>query len=164
MPWDGRIDAGFARAQGNGASGFGVIATIVFIIEDDIEGFKTGNGKIRIPVTISGGSAMDNAGNLYDIDGDEFILEFDLNQSNSSQYKLVLYPNPARDLVDIFLNGKTEIETIQIYDPQGRAIQSFEGIDSKHHSLDISMLPAGLYYVQVKHTAGLSTQLLSVIR
>ena len=164
VPWDGRIDAGFARAQGNGASGFGVIATIVFIIEDDLEGFKTGNGKIRIPVTISGGGAMDNAGNIYDVDGDEFILEFDLNQSNSLQYKLVLYPNPARDLVDIYLNGKTEIEAIQIFDPQGRVIQSFESINSKHHSLDISMLPAGLYYVQVKHTAGLSTQLLSVIR
>lgn len=52
VPWDGRIDAGFVKANGNGASGFGVIATIVFIIEDDAEGFKSGDGLIHLPITL----------------------------------------------------------------------------------------------------------------
>ncbi|MBL0005915.1 MAG: hypothetical protein IPP25_01690 [Saprospiraceae bacterium] len=51
VPWTGRIDAGYAKAGGNGASGFGVIGTITFIITDDFEGFKEDDGIIQIPIS-----------------------------------------------------------------------------------------------------------------
>ncbi len=120
VPWDGRIDAGFARAAGDGAPGFGVIATIVFIIEDDLEGFKANNGIIQIPVTLHAGIVMDDDGTLFEVEGDEFILAYDLYAANSNKYQLIVYPNPATDLVDIHINGKTAIESISVLDPQGR--------------------------------------------
>lgn len=164
VPFDGRIDAGFSRANGNGASGFGVIATTTFIIEDNIEGFKTDGDLIQIPVTLTGGTAMDNDGTLYDIDGDEVILTYNLHNINQNPYNLLVYPNPAKDIVEVHINGKTAIKSINIIDPQGRTIRSFDDIDQKHYQLDISALPMGLYYIQVDHNEGVISQLLSVIR
>lgn len=164
VPWNGRIDGGFARANGNGASGYGVIGTITFIIVDDIEGFKMSNGLIKIPITLEAGTAMDSEGTLFDVEGDEFILTFDPNESNRNKYNLVVYPNPATDIVDIYINGKTSMESIQILDPQGRQVKSFDGLELKHHQIDVSSLPVGLYYIRLNHTEGVISQLLSVIR
>ncbi len=164
IPWDGRIDAGYAKANGNGASGFGVIATIVFIIEDDIEGFKEDDGIIQIPISLHAGTAMGADGTLYDVEGDEVILTYDRGNSSADKYNLIVYPNPAQDFVDIHLNGKTAIESVTLIDPQGRVIRNYDDINQKHHQIDISELPAGLYYMQVNHTHGVMTQLLSVIK
>ncbi len=164
VPWDGRIDAGYSKANGNGASGFGVIATIVFIIEDDAEGFKEDDGIIQIPITLQYGTVMGADGTLYDVNGDEVILTYNRRDIHKDQYKLIVYPNPAQDFVDIHLNGKTAIESVSLVDPQGRIIRNYSNINLKHHQIDISSLPVGLYYMQVRHTHGVMTQLLSVIR
>jgi len=164
VPWNGRIDAGFAKANGDGASGFGVIGTITFIIVDDIEGFKSDNGLVHIPVTIDSGVAMDANGTLYDVDGDETVLTFDPKNSSPDPYTLILYPNPATDQVNVHLNGKTSIHSLDIVDTQGRIIRSMNNINDKHATVDTSALPVGLYYIQVQHEHGRLTQLLSVIK
>ncbi|MEP6648022.1 MAG: Ig-like domain-containing protein [Saprospiraceae bacterium] len=164
VPWDGRIDAGFSRANGNGASGYGVIATTTFIVVDNIDGFKTDNGLIQIPITLDGGTAMDNDGTMYDIDGDQVTLTYDLHRANPNKYTLLVYPNPAQDLVDIHLNGKTAIKSIDIIDPQGRVIRSYNDINQKHFQADVSTFPMGLYYIRVNHNEGVITQLLSIAR
>lgn len=163
-PWDGRIDGGIARARGKGATGYGVIATVTFIIVDDIEGFKDDDGTIEIPVILQAGAGMDNNGTLYDLEGDEFILKYKPYDTNRPEFNLIVYPNPAHDLVDIHLNGKTTIGSIDIIDPQGRQIANYAGIDAKHHQLNVLNLPAGLYYVKVNHTHGVISQLLSIIK
>lgn len=164
VPWDGRIDAGYSKANGNGATGFGVIATIVFIIEDDAEGFKSGDGILHIPVSLQSGTAMGSDGELYELEGAEIVLDYDLHGVNNDKYNLLVYPNPATDLVDIHLNGKTTISSVQVVDPQGRVIRTYGDIDDKHFQMDVASLPVGLYYLQVNHTHGVETQLLSVIR
>lgn len=163
VPWNGRIDAGFSKANGDGASGFGVIGTITFIITDDVEGFKTGNGLIQIPVRLEEGVVMDNNGVKYDVDGAETTLTYNPG-NNPNPYTLIMYPNPAQDQVNIHVNGKTSIQSLDIIDTQGRLIRSMNNVDSKHALVDISALPMGLYYVQVQHEHGKMTQLLSVIR
>ena len=164
VPWNGRIDAGFAKANGNGSSGYGVIGTITFIITDDIEGFKSGGGKIKIPVSLQGGTALGGDGILYEIDGTEIVLDYDLHGASKKQFNLVVYPNPAQDIVDIHLNGKSAISSVNVVDPQGRVIRSYPDIEDKHFQLDVSSFPVGLYYLQVNHTHGMMTELLSVIR
>lgn len=164
VPWNGRIDAGFSKADGDGSSGFGVIGTITFIITDDVEGFKEDDGIIQIPISLHAATAMGADGTLYDVEGDEVILTYDRGNSSADKYNLIVYPNPAQDFVDIHLNGKTAIESVTLIDPQGRVIRNYDDINQKHHQIDISELPAGLYYMQVNHTHGVMTQLLSVIR
>jgi hypothetical protein len=67
-------------------------------------------------------------------------------------------------MVDIHINGKTSIKSINIIDPQGRMIKSYGDIQQKHFQVDVSSLPMGLYYIQVNHNEGVISQLLSVIR
>jgi len=164
VPWGGRIDAGYSKANGNGASGFGVIGTITMIITDDIEGFKSDDDEIEIPITLMDGVAMGSDGTLYDVDGDEVTLTYKFHDSKRVAYKLLVYPNPAQDMVDLHLNGKTEIESVTVIDPQGRIVDSYKKINQKHHQIDVSSFPVGLYYLQVKHAHGMMTELLSVIR
>ncbi len=165
VPWDGRIDAGFAKANGDAASGFGVLSTVVFIIENDVEGFKSDDGLIHLPIRLEGGVAMDANGVLYDIDDTETILTIDPpNKDNSNPYNLIVYPNPAQDLVNVHLNGKTSIRNITLVDTQGRQLRTISNVDSKHTEIGIGDLPMGLYYLQVEHEFGVMTQLLSVIR
>ncbi len=164
VPWNGRIDAGYVKANGNGASGFGVIGTITFIIVDDVEGFKSDDDIIQIPVSLQSGTIMGSDGTLYDVEGDDIVLTYNLRDSKRDQYNLIVYPNPATDFVDIHLNGKTVIESATLIDPQGRIIRSYDDINQKHHQIDVSSLPVGLYYLQVNHTHGVMTQVVSVIR
>lgn len=164
VPWDGRVDAGFAKANGNGSSGYGVISTIVFIVEDDIEGFKNDDGIIEIPVTLESCFALGPDGTIYEVEGDKIFLTYDTGKPNANPYNLILYPNPAQDLVNVHLNGKTSIESINIIDPQGRIVKSYDNIDAKQHQVDVSAMPVGLYFVQVMHEHGMMTKTLSVIR
>jgi hypothetical protein len=164
VPWDGRIDAGYSKVGGNGQSGFGVIATIVFIIEDDAEGFKTGDGPIYIPVSLEGGTVMGSDGHLYDVEGEEIVLTYNPNQHQRPAYDLIVYPNPAVDQTLVHVNGKTSITDIRVVDPQGRVIQQIHGLDTKQYPLDVASLPAGLYFLQVNHTHGVLTETISVVR
>jgi hypothetical protein len=107
---------------------------------------------------------MDGSGAFYDIEGDETYLVLDPHKVKQNPYQLIVYPNPAQDLVNIHLNGKTSIHSISVIDPQGRIIQNVNGLDTKHHEINTSAFPAGLYYVQVHHEHGMMTQLLSVIK
>lgn len=162
VPWDGRIDAGYAKAAKPAASGFGVIATIVFIIEDDVEGFKTGDGVVDIPVRLDLAGMTDAEGNPFDLDGQEIILSYRPNPL-APKYDFVVYPNPANQEINLFLNGKTSFESLVIYDLQGRLVRTVDGLDAKQHKLDITGLPTGLYAIQARHTHGVLTKMLSVI-
>ena len=164
VPWSGRIDAGYAKANGNASSGFGVIGTITFIITDDFDGFKSDDDIIEIPVSLHSAVSMGSDGTMYDVEGDDVTLTYKLHDTNRDAYKLLVYPNPAQDLVDVHLNGKTEIESINVIDLQGRVVDSYSEINQKHAQVNVSSLPVGLYYLQVKHAHGMMTELLSVIR
>ena len=163
VPWDGRIDAGYAKAARPTASGHGVIATIVFIIEDDIEGFKSGNGLIEVPVRLDLAGMTDADGQPFELDGAEIMLTYRPDPA-APKYDLVLYPNPANQDVNLFLNGQTKFESVAIYDMQGRLVRQIGGLDTKQHRFNVSDLPSGLYVVQATHTHGVVTEVLSVIR
>ena len=45
-----------------------------------------------------------------------------------------------------------------------RMISQVENVNDKHHQLNVSSLPVGLYYVKVNHKHGVVSQLLSVIK
>jgi hypothetical protein len=107
---------------------------------------------------------MDNNGTLYDVEGAETTLTYNPGNANPDPYTLILYPNPAQDQVNVHLNGKTSINSLDIVDTQGRLIRSMTNIDSKHVLVDINSLPVGLYYMQVHHEHGVMTKMLSVIR
>jgi len=61
--------------------------------------------------------------------------------------EIMIYPNPARDIVTIRLSGKCETGTATIYDSAGRMVMSRNLTMLSH--LDIRFLTAGVYIYQI---------------
>jgi len=78
-----------------------------------------------------------------------------------------LYPNPTSNLVQLELNGVSGQAELYVHDVNGRTLyqQSLpQVIDGYLHSLDVSRLPNGLYYVQLVGEDGVVTRELVVQR
>jgi len=69
---------------------------------------------------------------------------------NEATAAFKLYPNPARDIVNLYLETDQSRPrgTITIHDLQGREVKNFPAPQNETtYIIDISMLPAGLYVV-----------------
>ena len=63
-----------------------------------------------------------------------------------SRKKLLLYPNPANDKVNIVFEGSGGI-LLEVYDLMGRLVAAHEPIDSTDWQLDVSNMASGMYIV-----------------
>lgn len=119
----------------------------------------TNNGTsnaFSIPITLSVGQwyyislrAVNGAGLISQADSsDGQVADIGLNIA-SRQVVWKCYPNPATDIVYVESNG-ARADYIQVFDMQGkRADVSVSGVGEKR-MLDVTLLPAGEYVVQVK--------------
>jgi hypothetical protein len=61
-----------------------------------------------------------------------------------------IFPNPAKDTLEITLKAEKSVSSVQIYDITGRVVLTF----SKSTSLDVQTLKTGTYVVSVKDMDG----------
>lgn len=89
---------------------------------------------------------------------DKMALDFGLTTktediSLANLPELILYPNPARQLVTISLDEKinqnTQIEKITIYNSSEKAIKSYNGLKNGQKEINLGSLPSGIYLVEV---------------
>lgn len=66
-----------------------------------------------------------------------------------------IYPNPAKNNVNIHCNNT--IKTIELYDVQGRVLQS-QVIDSQSSTMDISSKSKGVYFLKVVTEKGIKVE------
>ncbi|PWV46498.1 reprolysin-like metallopeptidase [Chitinophaga sp. S165] len=66
--------------------------------------------------------------------------------------KVIVFPNPAKDLVNINLTGFKGKSEVSIFDVSGRVVLRRE-MNAVNTQLDISALPAGVYMVRIKNGA-----------
>lgn len=59
---------------------------------------------------------------------------------------LIIYPNPANNLLNIKTDA--QFDKVDIADLMGRIVQSFV-ISNSIEKIDISSMPAGLYYIKL---------------
>jgi len=67
-------------------------------------------------------------------------------------HKLLLFPNPSTDRLTVL--AATSIITIDIYDILGRRLSQQSPIEAQQRTMDVSNLPAGLFFVRAKTTNG----------
>jgi hypothetical protein len=65
--------------------------------------------------------------------------------------KVTVYPNPAQNFV--FVDASAEIQNLRINNYSGQVIKSFETLNI-HQKLDISDIPAGIYFISFKTNHG----------
>ena len=70
---------------------------------------------------------------------------------NSKAQKLVLYPNPATNVLNITTSEATIIEKVSLYNLTGQLIKSVEG---NQKTVDMSDLSSGNYFVKIQTNKG----------
>lgn len=93
--------------------------------------------------------AQDGSTKNYNVTVQKSIVG--LTQTSNS-IGLSLYPNPASD--EVFLNASKPMQTIFVYDIQGRLVKEVHANDNKSIAIDIQTLQTGMYIMTIKTAEG----------
>ncbi len=81
----------------------------------------------------------------FDLDAVGVINESDMSVSDVSSASIKIYPNPAKN--NFFVGTKDKLE-LRIVDTTGRLVM--QTVSENNHSIDISQLEKGMYFVEIK--------------
>jgi hypothetical protein len=85
-------------------------------------------------------------------DGEQLIQNVQLSRSVGIDYydsHVKIYPNPAWDVINIEFSGSESLQSITLYDLQGRMIETRFIESLQQTTLDVSTLPAGSYILEI---------------
>jgi hypothetical protein len=99
--------------------------------------------KLRLNVT----STVADIVRLYEIEvyGKEFNT-LGVNENSKYINQFTIYPNPAANT--LFIEGKNEIESVEIFDINSKILISKKGT----RTVDVSQLSAGFYFIKLNNT------------
>lgn len=72
-----------------------------------------------------------------------------------------MYPNPASS--HLHISGIEKYGYVQLYNAQGQLCASY-GVEGSGGSIDISLLPTGVYFIRIVNKGGIWSELLRVVR
>lgn len=156
----GLLSTGFTRTNGLSASGHGRIGELRFVVTDDLDGFRTDDDVIEIPIGGGMSTAMTSGGQYFGITIGEQMLRIRLNTNEQpplSDDQLKVYPNPTQDILNVHLNGNREFSRVAVYDMMGRQVFALD-TQSNRTQLDVSNLLEGLYIVSAYTADGIVSQ------
>lgn len=84
------------------------------------------------------------------------VSKFPTGVSNvpSSNYNITLYPNPARNDLNVQYDANARVKNIAVYNLIGKAVSVFRVSSPTSAKLDISNIPAGIYFLRVTDVDG----------
>ena len=112
----------------------------------------TGNTTYEIQVQANCGN-----GNLSDWSTSLFVTTKNVGIASWLENSITLYPNPAREYVDIRVNGDVNVTSMEVYDVYGKLINTVIVVDNPTR-INVSGLADGMYFVRVTTEAGAVTK------
>jgi hypothetical protein len=76
---------------------------------------------------------------------------------NHLENSVVLFPNPAKEYVDVRIDGDVNVTLMEVYDVYGKLIRNVNVIDNPTR-INVSNLANGMYFVRVTTDAGMVTK------
>lgn len=73
---------------------------------------------------------------------------------NRSKEDVVMYPNPARDELNVIYNGNSSIKNIAVYNLIGKVVNVYKVTSNNNANLDISSIPSGIYFIRLVDAQG----------
>ena len=150
---NGRIDIAMVRTDGNKQSGFGNVCTLNLITIDNLSG-KQPYIYETLKLELVDVKVIDNheLSLPYNIKNDSMVIEMlDIVISAEDveiDDDVVVYPNPASNLVNIKTNQ--EISNISLYNSVGQLIRTISLNERKvHYSVDLGGLENGVYFINI---------------
>lgn len=140
---DSRIDIALARNNQMARSGFGQIAELIVVIDDDI-------AKRQIPLAIS----LADPYAIDEVGGEEAIklvveglnVQTGLDDDYSGDY--AVYPNPGSGQFWVD-SGQLQWYDVKLYNLQGKQIKTWEKLAGTA-LLDMKNQPGGIYFLQIQ--------------
>ena len=77
--------------------------------------------------------------------------------ANRLENSVTLFPNPAREYVDIRVDGDLNVSMMEVYDVYGKLINTINVTDNMTR-INISGLANGMYFVRVTTEEGMVTK------
>ena len=125
------------------------------------ENAELSNGYITFKVKVNSGFAVNdmipNTAQIY-FDANpaivtntfQTIFVTNLSVKNFEVNNVVIYPNPAKEVVQITLQNSTEtMAKVVIYDIIGKAIKTISGNNSQQATISVSDLSSGVYIIEI---------------
>jgi hypothetical protein len=77
-----------------------------------------------------------------------------IQKEEAPQQQMRVFPSPASGMVQVVLEDDTQLESVALYDLNGRLVRQLTGLSSNRTTLDVSNLPGGLYIVAAQTARG----------
>ncbi len=77
-----------------------------------------------------------------------------IGQTGANDNSVTLYPNPARESVNVIFDKQTDVKTIAIYNMIGKTMRVFKPSDNNSAKLDLDAIPSGIYFVRLMNGEG----------
>lgn len=121
---------------------------------DSLQWVAPGAGKGTIKINIALLASNNNGSPLGDIAN---AVQIPLTEGNpnavkeiSQEHGIFLYPNPAQNFITLHYTASVKNEAFYIIDISGKLMMSGK-VEPPLHSIDISGLPAGQYFINLAH-------------
>ncbi len=163
-----KFDLAFTRTSGIAVSGNGPVATVGFVVIENLEGVKLPDEKVTLDLEVGSGYAIDGKGQYYTYEGSEASISFSFEQKEEEDLvsaQLEAYPNPAGERLNINLNSfNYTINTISIINITGQEVYRISSLDTKYFPVPVHQLPEGLYIANVQTDGGVLSKKFEVLR
>jgi hypothetical protein len=98
-------------------------------------------------------------GNLSDWSGSLVVTTKSVGIENWLSSSVTLYPNPAKEYIDIRVDGDVNVTMMEVYDVYGKLINTVGVCDTPVQTrINVSNLANGMYFVRVTTEAGVVTK------
>ena len=150
-----RVDVGLTRTNGYAVSGAGKVASLDFIIDDDLD-IRKEEGNIRFDISLKDIIGLDAAGQYFKLPDYETEVEIQYGgEVNIPKDELLLvYPNPTNDLLNIHLNGDDYIVDLKVHTIAGQLIYQSGKVQWERVELAVNAYNNGLYIVTAQLSDG----------
>jgi len=91
---------------------------------------------------------------IFKTDGNGLFTGIDDDQIKITSTEAILYPNPARDIINIEFSQVYQIANFQLMDIGGKMVLEKQ-LTANRQSINISSLPAGTYVYRIFNKKGL---------
>lgn len=161
----GRLEAGLVRSRGKGANGHGEVGKVKAVVVDDVHGFRTG-GKSTIKFRLQDAYMMGSNGQLTQLPTKDLEIPIVLGHKADplKNEDLIMYPNPASDMVNFHINGVNKIDYVRIMDASGREVTRLKNIDAKSASIPLNAAMRGFYIAEIMTEKGRIMKKLEIFR
>jgi len=151
----GRLDAGLTRTNGYSVSGQGKVATVSFIIDDDVE-VKAKDRFISLDISIDNIIGQDDNGNYFQLPSYKTQVIYDTGGFDdlTTNEDLILFPNPTNEFLSLHLNGEQFMTDVKIYNITGQQMFALDNLQWERAQLDVSQYPQGMYILQSRISDG----------